>query len=212
MTTPGPASALRLVLGSASPRRLELLAQVGVIPADVRPPDVDETPRPAELPLAYVRRIARAKAMALTLAADEVALCADTTVAVGRRILGKPEDAAQAAAFLALLSGRRHRVITAVVVRRGDTVWAREVTTQVAVRRLGPQDIARYVAGGEWRGKAGGYAIQGAAGAFIPWINGSVTGVIGLPLAETMQMLTTAGVSAGVSAGIAAGIAAGVVR
>lgn len=194
MTSRGPASALRLVLGSASPRRLELLAQVGLVPDDVRPPDIDETPLRAELPLAYVRRIARAKAQALILTPDEVALCADTTVAVGRRILGKPGDGAQAAAFLALLSGRRHRVVTAVVVRRGDRIWARDVTTQVAFRRLSPQDIARYVAGGEWQGKAGGYAIQGAAGAFIPWINGSVTGVIGLPLSETMQMLTTAGI------------------
>ena len=185
---------LRLVLGSASPRRLELLAQVGLVPDDVRPPDIDEAPLRAELPLAYVRRIARAKALALTLTPDEVALCADTTVAVGRRILGKPGDPVQAAAFLALLSGRRHRVVTAVVVRRGDRIWARDVTTQVAFRRLTPQDIARYVAGGEWQGKAGGYAIQGAAGAFIPWINGSVTGVIGLPLTETMQMLTTAGI------------------
>jgi len=185
---------LRLVLGSASPRRLELLAQAGLVPDDVRPPDIDEAPLRAELPLAYVRRIARAKALALTLTPDEVALCADTTVAVGRRILGKPGDPVQAAAFLALLSGRRHRVVTAVVVRRGDRIWARDVTTQVAFRRLTPQDIARYVAGGEWQGKAGGYAIQGGAGAFIPWINGSVTGVIGLPLTETMQMLTTAGI------------------
>jgi len=130
----------------------------------------------------------------VTLADDEVALCADTTVAVGRRILGKPQDDAEAAAFLTLLSGRRHRVITAVAVRRGARVWERTVSTQVAFRRLTAQDIAGYVAGGEWRGKAGGYAIQGAAGAFIPWINGSVTGVIGLPLAETLGLLQAAGI------------------
>lgn len=189
-----PGGGLRLVLGSASPRRLELLAQAGLVPDDVRPPEIDETPLRAEAPLSYVRRIARAKAQALTLAEDEVALCADTTVAVGRRILGKPADAAEAAAFLALLSGRRHRVITAVAVRRGARLWDKAVTTQVAVRRLTAQDISRYVQGGEWRGKAGGYAIQGAAGAFIPWLNGSVTGVIGLPLTETLGMLRAAGI------------------
>jgi septum formation protein len=189
-------SPLRLVLGSASPRRLDLLAQAGIVPHAVRPADIDESPLKAELPLTYVRRIARAKAQAVTLADDEVALCADTTVAVGRRILGKPQDEAEERHFLALLSGRRHRVITAMAVRRGDRVWARDVTTQVAVQRLTPADIDAYVAGGEWRGKAGGYAIQGAAGAFIPWINGSVTGVIGLPLAECVAMLRTAGVVA----------------
>jgi len=189
-----PAGGLRLVLGSASARRLDLLAQAGLTPDAVRPPEIDETPLKAEAPLAYVRRVARAKAQAVTLADDEVALCADTTVAVGRRILGKPQDDAEAAAFLTLLSGRRHRVITAVAVRRGARVWERTVSTQVAFRRLTAQDIAGYVAGGEWRGKAGGYAIQGAAGAFIPWINGSVTGVIGLPLAETLGLLQAAGI------------------
>ena len=189
-----PAGGLRLVLGSASPRRLDLLAQAGLTPHAVRPPEIDETPLKAELPLSYVRRVARAKAHAVTLADDEVALSADTTVAVGRRILGKPGDESEAAAFLNLLSGRRHRVITAVAVRRGGRVWERTVSTQVAFRRLTAQDIAGYVAGGEWRGKAGGYAIQGAAGAFIPWINGSVTGVIGLPLAETLGLLQAAGI------------------
>jgi septum formation protein len=189
-----PVALLRLVLGSASPRRLDLLAQVGLTPHAIRPPEIDEDPLKGEPPLAYVRRIARAKAQAVAAGADEVVLCADTTVAVGRRILGKPADAAQAAEFLGLLSGRRHRVITAVAVRRDDKVQARDVTTQVAFRRLTPAEIAAYVAGGEWQGKAGGYAIQGAAGAFIPWINGSVTGVIGLPLAETVAMLRTAGV------------------
>jgi septum formation protein len=185
---------LRLVLASASPRRLDLLAQAGIVPDAVRPADIDETPFKDEPPLTYVRRIARAKALAVTLAADEVALCADTTVAVGRRILGKPADEAEERRFLALLSGRRHRVITAMAVRRGDKVWARDVTTQVAFKRLTRAEVDAYVAGGEWRGKAGGYAIQGAAAAFIPAVNGSVTGVIGLPLPECLALLRTSGV------------------
>jgi septum formation protein len=189
-------SALRLVLGSASPRRLELLRQAGIAVAEVRPPEIDETPLKGEAPLAYVRRIARDKAMALRPAGDEVVLCADTTVAVGRRILGKPADEGQARAFLALLSGRRHRVLTAVAVRCGGELRDRVVTTQVAVKRLSGAEVDRYLAGGEWQGKAGGYAIQGAFGAFIPWINGSVTGVIGLPLAETLGMLDAVGVRA----------------
>jgi septum formation protein len=181
-------------LGSASPRRVELLAQAGLMPAAIRPPEIDETPLKAELPLTYVRRIARAKAAALVPAEGEVVLCADTTVAVGRRILGKPADEGEARAFLALLSGRRHRVITAVAVRDGDRIRDKAVTTQVAVKRLTAREIDRYLAGGEWRGKAGAYAIQGAFGAHIPWINGSIGAVIGLPLAETLGMLETVGV------------------
>ena len=184
---------LRLVLGSVSPRRLELLAQIGVTPYAVRPPDIDETPRKGELPRVYVSRIAADKAAASDCVEGEVVLCADTTVALGRRIMGKPADAAEAEAFLRLLSGRRHRVITAVAVRRGDRTWTAEVQTAVAMKRLSGPEIAAYLATGDWRGKAGGYAIQGPAGAFIPWINGSFTGVVGLPLAETAGLLVAAG-------------------
>jgi len=193
VSTLRPDPGLRLVLGSASPRRRELLAQVGIVPFAVRPPDIDETPLRAEEPRPYVNRIARAKVLAAALADDEVLLCADTTVAVGRRILGKPADAAEAGAFLSLLSGRRHRVITAVAVRRGARIWQKDVVTSVAFKRLSGPETAAYVAAGDWQGKAGGYAIQGPAGAFIPWISGSFTGVVGLPLAETVGLLTAAG-------------------
>ena len=188
-----PDQGLRLILGSASPRRRELLAQIGITPFAIRPPDIDETPRKAELPRDYVRRIAREKVQAIPCAENEVVLCADTTVALGRRIMGKPDDAAQAATFLHLLSGRRHKVITAVTVKRGDRVWERDVQTTVMVKPLGNPEINAYLASGDWQGKAGGYAIQGPAGAFIPWINGSFTAVVGLPLTETAGLLIAAG-------------------
>jgi len=129
----------------------------------------------------------------LTLADDEIALCADTTVALGRRILGKPADAAEAAQFLLSLSGRRHRVITAMAVKRGDQIWTTDVVTAVKMKKLSDEDLNAYLATNDWQGKAGGYAIQGPAGAFIPWIQGSYTGVMGLPVAEAAQMLKTAG-------------------
>lgn len=129
----------------------------------------------------------------MPLSEGEVLLCADTTVALGRRILGKPEDEAEAARTLRLLSGRRHRVVTAVAVRRADRLWERVVTTTVHVKRLTEAEIAAYLATGDWRGKAGSYAIQGPFGAHIPAVNGSVTGVIGLPLTETLGLLLAAG-------------------
>jgi septum formation protein len=193
MNVQRPDAGLRLILGSASPRRRELLAQIGLVPHAIRPPDIDETPLPGELPRAHVVRLAAAKAQALSCAADEVVLCADTTVAVGRRILGKPVDAAEAERFLRLMSGRRHRVITAVAVRRGERLWQKAVETAVAMKRLSEPEIAAYVASGDWQGKAGGYGIQGPAGALIPWIGGSFTAVVGLPLAETAGLLTAAG-------------------
>ncbi len=193
MSTLSPTSGLKLILGSGSPRRLELLAQIGVTPSEVRPPDVDEDPRKGELPREYVNRIASDKAAAIACAEDEVVLCADTTVAMGRRIMGKPADEAEAAEFLYALSGRRHRVITAVAVKRGDKVWQKDVVTTVSMKRLSNPEVNSYLASGDWKGKAGGYAIQGPAGAFIPWINGSFTGVVGLPLAETAGLLTAAG-------------------
>lgn len=184
---------MKLILGSASPRRRELLAQLGVIPDAILPPDIDEDPRKGELPRPYAQRIAAEKAQAVTAGAEDIVLCADTTVALGRRILGKPADAGQAAAFLTALGGRRHQVITAVVVRRGARVWSRVSENAVKMKRLSDIELNAYLAGGEWQGKAGGYAIQGAAGAFIPWISGSFTGIVGLPLAETAQMLAAAG-------------------
>ena len=193
MTTHAPDPGLRLILGSASPRRLDLLAQIGLTPDDIRPPDIDETPLKGELPRAYVERMAHEKARAVAAGPGEVVLCADTTVALGRRILGKPEDEAEARGFLQALSGRRHRVITAVAVRRADEIRVRSVETAVKMKRLGAVELAAYLASGEWQGKAGGYGIQGAAGAFIPWIGGSFTGVVGLPLAETAGLLTSMG-------------------
>ncbi|PUB15394.1 Maf family protein [Yoonia sediminilitoris] len=193
MTTLQPDHTLKLILGSGSPRRLELLAQIGLAPDDVRPPDINEDVGKAEVPRDYVNRIAGEKAAAVTIASDEVALCADTTVALGRRILGKPQDRDEAAAFLRALSGRRHKVITAIAVKRGDRVWQKDVQTTVAVKRLSEQDVQWYVGTGDWQGKAGGYAIQGPASAFIPWINGSFHAVMGLPLPETVGLLIAAG-------------------
>lgn len=184
----------RLVLGSASPRRKELLAQLGLTPDDIRAPDIDETPLKGELPRPYCERMAREKAAALVATPDEVVLCADTTVALGRRILGKPENAGEAAAFLMKLSGRRHRVITAVAVKRGDRLWQRSVETVVKVKALSDVEINAYLASGEWQGKAGAYGIQGRFGAFIPWLQGSFTGVVGLPVAETAHLLDAAGI------------------
>ena len=183
---------LPLVLASASPRRLALLAQMGVVPDDVRPADVDETPRPGELPRAYAMRIAEAKAAAVA-AEGQLVLAADTVVSAGRRILGKPEDETEAAQFLDLLSGRRHRVTTAVVLCAAERRWIRRVETMVRMKRLSARETTAYLASGEWRGKAGGYAIQGIGAAFIPAINGSYTNVVGLPLTETAGLLEAAG-------------------
>lgn len=184
---------MKLVLGSGSPRRRELLAQLGLTPSDIRPPDIDETPCKGELPRPYCVRLAREKADAISCAEDEIVLSADTTVALGRRILGKPADAAEAESFLTLLSGRRHKVITAIAVKRGTRIWERDVVTDVRMKRLSMPEMRAYVASGDWQGKAGGYGIQGPAGAFIPWIGGSFTAVVGLPLAETAGLLQAAG-------------------
>ncbi|MBS0123088.1 Maf family protein [Thetidibacter halocola] len=183
----------RLILGSGSPRRRELLAQLGVVADAVRPPEIDEDPRPGELPRPYCVRLALEKAQAVQAETDDIVLSADTTVALGRRILGKPENAGEAAQFLTMLSGRRHKVITAIALRRGDKTWQRDVVTQVAMKALSNEELNAYLASGDWQGKAGGYGIQGLAGAFIPWINGSFTAVVGLPLAETANLLLAAG-------------------
>jgi len=184
---------MAFILGSGSPRRLDLLAQLGITPDDVRPPDIDETPAKGELPRPYCVRIAREKAQAVQAGANDLVLCADTTVALGRRIMGKPADAGEAAEFLLALSGRRHRVITAVALRVGERIWEKDVVSQVRMKRLSDDELNGYLATDDWKGKAGGYAIQGPAGAFIPWISGSFTGIVGLPLAETANLLQAAG-------------------
>lgn len=186
-------SKLRLILGSASPRRKELLAQLGISPDAILPPEIDEDPKKGELPRPYCARVAREKAFAVQGGGDDIILTADTTVALGRRILGKPRDAGQAAEFLTALGGRRHQVITAIAVRRGDRIWTRESVSAVKMKRLSDAELNAYLAGGDWQGKAGAYGIQGAAGAFIPWISGSFTGIVGLPLAETSALLQAAG-------------------
>jgi septum formation protein len=184
-----------LVLASASPRRLELLRQIGIVPDAVDPAEIDETPLKGELPAAHVQRLARAKAEAVRPRhPGAFVLSADTVVACGRRILGKPTDEATARAFLALLSGRRHRVYGGVaVIGPEGRATTRRVVSQVAFKRLSNQEVARYLATGEWRGKAGGYAIQGRAAAMVSWIQGSYSNVVGLPLFETAHLLTGLG-------------------
>lgn len=182
-------TAPRLVLASASPRRLALLAQIGITPALVSPADIDETPKKAELPRLLALRLAHAKASAVVAEAGCV-LAADTVVAVGRRVLPKTETEDAARRCLALLSGRRHSVLTAVVLVGPDgRRTERCVTSVVGFARLTEDQIAAYLAGGEWRGKAGGYAIQGVAAAFVRFLSGSYSNVVGLPLFETAQLL-----------------------
>ena len=182
-----------LILASSSPRRLALLRQVGVLPERIAVPEIDETPLARELPRVYVLRIAEAKASAIAAQPDAggaYLLAADTVVACGRRILGKAADQETAGRWLRLLSGRRHRVYTAVAAIAPDGRRAlRVVMTVVRFKRLSEPEIAAYLASGEWRGKAGGYAIQGRAEAFIPAINGSWSNVVGLPLATTQDLL-----------------------
>jgi len=187
--TPTP----RLILGSGSPRRLELLAVLGITPDAIRPPDIDEDPLTGELPRPYCARIAREKVAVVEAAPDDIVLCADTTVALGRRILGKPADAGEAAAFLTALSGRRHRVYTALAVKRGDRVMERVVESRVQMKQLSNVELNGYLASGDWQGKAGGYSIQGPGGAFIPWISGSHSAIVGLPLVETAHLLGAVG-------------------
>ena len=184
---------MRLILGSSSPRRQELLAQLGLVPDAILPPDIDEDPRKGELPRPYAERVAREKVLAVLSEPDDVVICADTTVALGRRILGKPANAGEAAAFLTALGGRRHQVITAVAVRRGGQVLTRTSESVVKMKRLSDVELNAYLSSGDWRGKAGGYGIQGLAGGFIPWISGSFTGIMGLPVAETAALLTAVG-------------------
>lgn len=191
----------KLVLASSSPRRLMLLSQVGIDPDALRPANIDETPRRGEMPRALVARLARAKA---ETARDQIAndrdiadayiLAADTVVAVGRRILIKPEYMEEATASLRLLSGRSHRVLTALcLITANEKVRTKLVDTRVRFKHLSRAEIEAYVASREWRGKAGGYAIQGLAGCFVQKLTGSYTNVVGLPLAETVTMLMSEG-------------------
>ena len=178
-----------LILASASPRRLELLRQIGVVPTAVQPAAIDETPLPDELPRVTALRLARAKAGAFP-GADLPVLAADTVVAVGRRALGKPRDRDEAQRFLTLLSGRRHHVLTGVALRAPDgRLGSRLVDTQVVFSRLTPRQIDVLLEGDEWEGKAGAYAIQGRAAAVARFLSGSYSGVVGLPLFETAQLL-----------------------
>lgn len=185
---------MKLILGSGSPRRVEILAVLGLTPDDIRPPDIDEDPLKDELPRAYVDRIIKGKAAAVPSNAGDVVLCADTTVAVGRRILGKPEDEAQAREFLTLLGGRRHRVLTGIAVKSDKGLSTRIVESRVKMKRLSKVELDGYIATGDWQGKAGGYAIHGPAGAFFPWISGSHSAIVGLPMVETAQLLQAAGI------------------
>ncbi len=186
---------MRLVLASASPRRLDLLARLGRVPDVVDPADLDESVAPGERPADHARRLARDKA--LLVAARHpgcVVLAADTVVAVGRRILPKAEDAATARACLALLSGRRHRVLTALaVVDAHGRLRERLSESVVTFQRLQAADVDWLIARGDWQGKAGGYAIQGAAEAFVRALHGSHSGVVGLPLNETRLLLAASG-------------------
>jgi septum formation protein len=183
----------RLVLASASQRRQTLLAQIGIVPDAIVPADVDEAVLPGERPGACALRLAAAKAGAIGVGPGDLVLAADTVVALGLRILGKPGSAAEAEAFLRRLSGRRHAVITAVALRSGGRTVTRAVETAVRFRRLSDAEIVAYLASADWHGKAGGYAIQGRAAAFVPWIRGSYSAVVGLPLAETLNLLRGAG-------------------
>ena len=185
------ATAPLLVLASASPRRLDLLRQIGLEPDRVDPADIDEIPRAGELPPAHAIRLAEEKARAvMPRHPGAYILAADTVVACGRRILPKPLDAASARACLKMLSGRRHRVYGGIALASPDErLTLRRVDSHVAFKRLSDAEIAAYLCSGEWRGKAGGYAIQGRAAALIRWVSGSYSNVVGLPLFETFQLL-----------------------
>lgn len=189
MGTPSP----KLILASASPRRLSLLAQIGITPDAVRPADIDETPGADELPRLHALRLAAEKAKAIDAPADYV-LAADTVVGVGRRILPKTETADEAERCLRLMSGRSHRVFTGVsLIGPGGKQSSKVIETRVKMKRLTDAEIEGYIATDEWRGKAGGYAIQGYAEVFIISIIGSFSSVVGLPLYETKNLLTGMG-------------------
>jgi septum formation protein len=183
-----------LILASASPRRLELLRQSGIVPDKVIPADIDESTRKGEIPASYAKRIAIEKAQKIKNSGiSGIILSADTVVGVGRRILPKTETEQEARDCLKLMSGRRHRVLTAVsIISAAGRQKTVVVTSVVKMKRLTPAEIDGYIQSGEWKGKAGGYAIQGKAAAFIPFISGSYSNIVGLPLFETLQLLSWA--------------------
>ncbi|WP_373491484.1 nucleoside triphosphate pyrophosphatase [Parasphingorhabdus sp.] len=185
---------MKLVLASSSPRRLELLGRLGVTPDRIVSPDIDETPRKGELPRDYVLRMAQEKAAAVNRAEGELLLAGDTTVAVGRRILGQAADAVEQRKFLELVSGRRHHVMSAVCVIAADGAARSKLSDSIVkFKRFEPREIDGYIASGEGQGKAGGYAIQGSAEAYVTWMSGSYSGIMGLPLYETRNLLISAG-------------------
>ena len=190
---------MRLILASASPRRVDLLARIGITADAVVPADVDESVPNGELPRDHALRLAREKALAVASSQpDALVLAADTVVAVGRRILPKVEDEATLRACMRLLSGRRHRVMTGVALALpGGSVRERLVETMIAMKRLSEEEIDFYAAHGEWRGKAGGYALQGYGEVYVRHIAGSYSNVVGLPLAETRVLLKAAGYPVG---------------
>ena len=186
---------MRLILASASPRRLDLLARIGVVPDAIEPADIDETVPPGESPRDHALRLSTEKAAAVAVRfPGDLVLAADTVVAVGRRILPKVEDEVTLRACMALLSGRRHRVFTGVALALpGGGARTRLVETTIAIKRLSEQEVDFYAAHGEWRGKAGGYALQGYGEVYVRHLAGSYSNVVGLPLAETRHMLKSAG-------------------
>ena len=186
----------RFILASASPRRLELLNRLGFSPHKVLQPNICEVSRKGELPRNYVSRMASEKAKDFSLEENDVLLAADTIVAVGRRIIGKPTSISHAREILQLLSGRRHRVISGLVVRNGHRNSCKVVETVVRMKNLTTVEIEDYIASNDWQGKAGGYGIQGKAEQFIPWIRGSYSNVVGLPLYETRSLLLSYGLKA----------------
>ena len=186
----------RFILASASPRRLELLNRLGFSPHKVLHPDICEVSRKGELPRNYVSRMASEKSLIFSLDENDVLLAADTIVAVGRRIIGKPTSISHAREILLLLSGRRHRVISSLVVRNGHRNSCKVVETVVRMKNLTTVEIEDYIASNDWQGKAGGYGIQGKAEQFIPWIRGSYSNVVGLPLYETRNLLLSYGLKA----------------
>ncbi len=184
----------KLILGSSSPRRLELLSQLRIKPDLIKSPDIDEATKKLELPRDYCIRMAKEKANAIDVEYDDVLLTADTIVCVGRRILGKPSNEDQVREFLKILSGRRHKVITSVAVKYQDKLLERCVISTVKMKNISNSELDAYVSLEDWKDKAGGYGLQGYAAVFVTWIQGSFSSIIGLPLAETSALLSVAGI------------------
>ncbi len=184
----------KLILGSSSPRRLELLSQLRIKPDLIKSPDIDEATKKLELPRDYCIRMAKEKANAIDVEYDDVLLTADTIVCVGRRILGKPSNEDQVREFLKILSGRRHKVITSVAVKYQDKLLERCVISTVKMKNISNSELNAYVSLEDWKDKAGGYGLQGYAAVFVTWIQGSFSSIIGLPLAETSALLSVAGI------------------